>query len=267
MAVGTTAAIVGASVAIATAVVSASTSGAASAKAKKASREAEKVASQKLEEAKRELQRMPIQELSLDLQGYMSEQEASQVSAAQAIDAAQQGEGRGLAATMGRVQMADIENQRAARLDKVTDLEKLQASKAAERQEASDKLYSLNLAESEGAQVAAAEADNLAAGYNQQIVQSSMQAVQGAASLTGAVLGPKINANEAYKNSVAPMGDAEIKQLMISDPNVSAKYGGSIKISAMTPEQVQSTFMEAYPQDSWEDMIKKLTKQSQGGRI
>ena len=126
------AAVVGAAVAIAGAITSGATAGAASAKAKKAAREAEKVAKKKTEEAKRELQRMPMQELSMDLQGYMSEQEASQVSAAMAIDAEQQSD-RG---QFGKIQMADIEQQRQARLDKTTDLEELQQLKATERQDA-----------------------------------------------------------------------------------------------------------------------------------
>ena len=122
---GITVSIVTASVTAAIAIGTASASGAAAAKAKKAAREAEKVAKKKVEEARKELQRMPMQEVSLDLQGYKAEQEASQVAAAQAIQAAQQGEGRGLAAAVGRTQMADIAQQREARLDKATDLQSL----------------------------------------------------------------------------------------------------------------------------------------------
>jgi hypothetical protein len=52
---------------------------------------------------------------------------------------------------------------------------------------------------------------------------------------------------------------------MILDPTVLAKYGGSAKINAMTPDEVQKAFIDSYPQGSWADMIAKLTKQSQGG--
>jgi hypothetical protein len=254
------AAVVGAGVALAGAITSGATAAAASAKAKKAAREAEKVASKKVKEAKRELQRMPMQELSMDLQGYMSEQEASQVSAAMAIDAEQQSD-RG---QFGKIQMADIEQQRQARLDKTTDLEELQQLKAVERQDASDKLYDLNLAEAEGAQQAAADADNLSAVYDQQIVQSSMQAVQGAANLTGAVVGPKIEANEAYDNSIAPIGEANIKELMSTDPELVKKYPN---IGTMTPDEVKALFMEAYPRGSWDERVRKYTQKSQtGGR-
>jgi hypothetical protein len=201
------AAVVGAAVAIGTAAAS----GAEASKSKKAAREAEKVASRKLEEARKEIQRMPMQELSLDLSGYKNQQEVSQVAAAQAIDAAQQGEGRGLAATMGRVQMADIERQRNARLDKSVDLQRLEELKATERAEASDKLAGLNLAEAEGAQQAAADADKMAGAYTSQAIQSGMQAVQGVVNVAGAVMAPKMEMGAAYDKNLAGMNEADLK--------------------------------------------------------
>ena len=133
---------------------------------------------------------MPMQELALDLEGYRQEQEASQVAAAQSIQAAQQGEGRGLAAAIGRTQMADIAQQRAARLDKATEMQKLEMVKAQERQEASDKLASLSLSEAQGAQEAAAQEEMMAQQYTQQAVGAATEAVKGAANLYSAVQGP-----------------------------------------------------------------------------
>jgi hypothetical protein len=120
------AAAIGAAVAIGTAAAS----GAAASKSKKAAREAEQVAKKKLEEARKEIERMPLQELSLDLQGFKAEQEASQVAAAQSMQAAKEGGTRGLAAAAGRTQMADIAQQRAARLDKASELQALEMTKA-----------------------------------------------------------------------------------------------------------------------------------------
>jgi hypothetical protein len=163
------AAAIGAAVAIGTAAAS----GAAASKSKKAAREAEQVAKKKLEEARKEIERMPLQELSLDLQGFKAEQEASQVAAAQSMQAAKEGGTRGLAAAAGRTQMADIQmadiaQQRAARLDKASELQALEMTKAKERQEASDKLAGLSLAEAEGAQQAAADSEAMAAQYESQ---------------------------------------------------------------------------------------------------
>jgi len=190
MAVGSTAAIVGASVAVAAAVASGAASGAEASKSKKAAREAEKVAKRKLRETRKEIERMPMQELALDLEGYRQEQEAAQVAAAQSIQAAQQAEGRGLAAAVGRTQMADIAQQRAARLDKATEMQKLEMVKAKERQEASDKLASLSLSEAQGAQEAAAQEEMMAQQYTQQAIGSGVEAVKGVANLYSAVQGP-----------------------------------------------------------------------------
>ncbi len=242
------AAVVGAAVAVVGATTSAATAGAASAKAKKAAREADRIAKKKVEEAKKEIQRMPMQELALDLQGYKAEQEASQVAAAQSIQAAQQAEGRGLAAAVGRTQMADIAQQRAARLDKATDLQKLEMTKAKERQEASDKLANLSLAEAEGAQVAAAEAEKMAEAYKGQAIQSSLQAVQGAANIASAATQSSVNASTAFDKNIAGGGEQNIKQFMINNPDAVAKYGVmGIDAMSLSDGSLKNAFLELYP--------------------
>jgi len=226
MAVASTVAIVGAAVGVAAAVASGAQAGAAAAKSKKAQREAEGQAKKKLEEAKKEIQRMPMQELSLDLQGFKAEQEASQVAAAQSIQAAQQGEGRGLAAAVGRTQMADIAQQRDARLDKASELQKLEMVKAKERQEASDKLTGLSLAEAQGAQEAAAQEEMMAQQYTQQAIGSGVEAVKGAANLYSAVQGSfdptgVKGATKSGMKSITSSGDTQdIQDWMIANPNL-----------------------------------------------
>lgn len=242
------ASIVGASVAVVSAVASGATAGAASAKAKKAAGEAEKVAKKKVEEARREIQRMPMQELSLDLQGFKAEQEASQVAAAQSIQAAQQGEGRGLAAAVGRTQMADIAQQRGARLDKASELQKLETLKATERQQASDKLANLSLAEAEGAQVAAAEAEQMSESFKAQAIESSLQAVQGAANVASAATQSRTNASTAFDKNIAGGGEQNIKQFMLNNPDAVAKYGvDGIKKMSLSDGSLKTGFLEAYP--------------------
>jgi hypothetical protein len=203
-------------VSVAIAVGTAAASGAEASKSKKAAREAEKVAKKKMEEARKEAERMHMQGLSVDLQGYKAEQEASQFAAAQTIDAAQQGEGRGLAAAAGRGQMVDIEQQRAARLDKSVELQALEELKAKERQEASDKLTGLSLAEVEGAQQAAADSEEMASAYTSQAIQSSMQAVQGAANLAAAAERPSVEAGAAFDKNLASIPEEELKNFLAS---------------------------------------------------
>jgi len=222
MGVATATAIIGAAVAVGTAAAS----GAEASKSKKAAREAEKVAKRKLMETRKEIERMPMQELALDLEGYRQEQEASQVAAAQSIQAAQQGEGRGLAAAVGRTQMADIAQQRAARLDKATEMQKLELLKAEERQEASDKLAGLSLAEVEGAQEAAAQEEMMAQQYTQQAVGSVGEAIKGAANLYSAVQGPYDptgvkGASQSGMKSLTDRDDLiDFQEYLRSDPSV-----------------------------------------------
>jgi hypothetical protein len=190
MTVATAAAIVGATVAVVSAVTSAGVAGASSAKSKSAARAAEAVAARKLKSAKKELQRMEYQGLSIDLEGYRQEQESSQVAAAMAIDAGQQADGRTLAAVAGRAQMADIEQQRQARVDKGTRLDALDKIKADERKQVHQQMAGLDLAEAQGAQIAAAEADVMAQKQQDQAITSGVQAVGAAANLYSAVQGP-----------------------------------------------------------------------------
>jgi hypothetical protein len=233
------AAAIGAAVAIGTAAAS----GAAASKSKKAAREAEQVAKKKLEEARKEIERMPLQELSLDLQGFKAEQEASQVAAAQSMQAAKEGGTRGLAAAAGRTQMADIAQQRAARLDKASELQALEMTKAKERQEASDKLAGLSLAEAEGAQQAAADSEAMAAQYESQAIQSGMQAVQGVANVAGAALTPSMEMGAAYDKNLSSVPEQDLKSFLMSNKKYSDVLGGSDIIKGMDANQLRKSFV------------------------
>ena len=241
-------AIVAAAVGAAVAIGTAAASGAEASKSKKAAREAEKVAKKKMEEARKEIERMPLQELSLDLQAYKSEQEASQIAAAQAMEAAKQGEGRGLAAAVGRAQMLDIAHQRQARLDKVSDLEKLEMLKAQERQQASDKLAGLSLAEAEGAQQAAADAEAMAAAYESQAIQSGMQAVQGVANVAGAALTPSMEMGAAVDKNLASVPEQDLKSFLKSQLTSSGQQRvlDETAIDVMNLEQLQGKIKKDY---------------------
>ena len=151
---------------------------------------AQKAAEKALAEAKREIEIMPMQELSLNLDVYKQAQEAQNVAAATAIDAAQQGEGRGLAAAVGRTQMANIEGQQNIRNMQAKEMFELDKIKAQERQDASNALKDLNLEEAAGAQAAAADAAARQAAATQQAVQSGAQGLTSAMNLYSSVQGP-----------------------------------------------------------------------------
>jgi hypothetical protein len=249
--IGIALAAVGAAVAIGTAAAS----GAEAGKSKKAAKQAERVAQKKMEEARLEIQRMPLQELSLDLQGYRENQEASQVSAAMAIDAGQQGEARGLSAMVGRAHMADISQQRNARLDRASDMEKLELLKANERRAASDKLLGLSLAEVEGAQQAAADSEEAAAAYTSQAIQSGMQAVQGVANVAGAAVAPKMEAGAAFDKNLASIPEADLKSYLTSNKASLDAIGGVDVINNLDASGIRDAYIKYFSKDvsKWSD--------------
>jgi hypothetical protein len=244
-----TSAAIGAAVAVTTVAITSSQAS----KSKSAQKAAEAQAKRKLKEAKREIQIMPMQELALDLEGYRQEQEASQVAAAQSIQAAQQGEGRGLAAAVGRTQMADIAQQRAARLDKATEMQKLEMVKAKERQEASDKLASLSLSEAQGAQEAAAQEEMMAQQYTQQAVGAATEAVKGAANLYSAVQGPYDptgvkGASQSGLKTLADRGDiVDFQEQIMMNPSVLPdRVTLPENFGNLTREQLETNFFNQF---------------------
>jgi hypothetical protein len=227
---------------LAVAIGTAAASGAAAQKSKKAAREAEKVAAKKLEEARREIQVMPLQELGLNLDLYKQQQEASQVAAAMSLEAARQADQPGLASVAaGRTQMVDISNQRQTSLDQAAALQKLEMIKATERQQASEKLANLSLEEAAGAQMAAAESDNMAAAQTNQAIQSGMQAVEGAANIAGAAMAPKMKADAAFDKSFSSANEADLKAYLLKNEAAMAALGVD-RINALDMAGIKRAF-------------------------
>ena len=153
MGVATATAIAG----VAAAAISTATSISQANKANEARIKAQKQVEAATNEAKKEIERMPMQELSLNLAAYEQSREAQQrgiqqVMSQTALDPRQ------AAAVGGRAMMAGIEGERGIRADQAKEMFELEQIKATERAEASDKLANLSLAEAEGAQAAAADA-------------------------------------------------------------------------------------------------------------
>lgn len=219
------AAITGAVVGVVAAGVSIGMSVSSANKAASERAKAQKAAEKAMAEAKRELEIMPMQELSLNLDVYKQAQEAQNVAAATAIDVAQQGEGRGLAAAVGRTQMANIEGQQAVRQTQSADMLALDTIKAEERRDASNALKDLNFAEAEGAQAAASDAAARQAAATQQAVQSGAQGITGAMNLYNSVQGPydATSLGRASKSMIGDMGiDAAKNAVALNLPKGSA---------------------------------------------
>ena len=150
-------------------------------KQKKIQRQAEQDAKQFMADARKKLEVNFYEQLGIQKEPYELEREALLAAGAQAIQAGVESE-RGAAATAGRIQMAQQEGQRkiaSAMGQEMLGLEKLTA---AEESRLRDAGVNLDLGEVAGAQLAARDAQKLAA-------QATQQGMQGVTALAGQVAG------------------------------------------------------------------------------
>jgi hypothetical protein len=142
---------------------------------KKAQRQAEKDASMAMQEARQKLEVNYYDKLSIQKEPYELEREALLAQGAQAIQAGVESE-RGAAATAGRIQMGMNEAQggiRSAMGQELSNLEKLSAQEDSRLRDVGTQL---DLEEVAGAQLAAANAQELGA-------QAMSQGMQGVTSI------------------------------------------------------------------------------------
>jgi hypothetical protein len=133
-------------------------------KQRKLQQQAENDAAKALAEARKKLDVNYYENLGINKEPYQLEREALVSAGAQAIQAGQESE-RGAAATAGRIQMAQQQGQREianAMGTEMAGLEKLTASEDSRLAGEQGKLY---LAEAEGAQLAARDAQQAATAY------------------------------------------------------------------------------------------------------
>jgi hypothetical protein len=152
MAIGT-AGIVAISTSLASAGASAAQASVAGSQAKAALKDSEDA----FKRAMNELTANQFAGLSLPTEAYEREREAILSAGAQAIGQAAEGEGRGVAAAAGRVQMAQQEGQRQIAGAMGEDLMKLEGLTAQEEARLAGARANLELAQAEGAQAAAAQ--------------------------------------------------------------------------------------------------------------
>ena len=131
-------------------------------KQQKLQKEAESEADKAMAEARKRLDVNYMDALSVQKEPYELQREAMVAQGAQAIDAAQESE-RGTAAAAGRVQMAQKEAQAGIRTDMTKELTEIERLKIAEDARLRDLNVQLDLGEVEGAQMAARNAQEMAA--------------------------------------------------------------------------------------------------------
>jgi hypothetical protein len=139
-------------------------------KQRKAMREAEKAADTAMQEARKKLDVNVYDKLAIQKEPYELQREAMLAQGAQGIQAGVESE-RGAAATAGRIQMAMNEGQAGIRSAMGQDLQQLEMLSAQEDARNRDIGVQLDLEEVAGAQLAAANAQELAANATAQGMQ------------------------------------------------------------------------------------------------
>jgi hypothetical protein len=131
-----------------------------------------------MEEARKKLDVNFYASLSIPKEAYAQQVQANLVAGAGAIQAATEGEGRGAGAVAGMVQAQQNQAQNEIRANMGQDIYNLQAATAQEDARLRDIGIQLDLGEVEGAQLAAANAQEMSA-------QALQQGMQGVTSLAG----------------------------------------------------------------------------------
>ena len=171
-------------------------------KQRKLQEEAERKADKSMREARAKLEVNYLEALGIAKEPYELEREQMRAAGAQATAAAVEGEQRGVAATAGRVMAAEQQGQASIRSEMAKDIYELETATAKESSRLRDEGVKLDLAEAEGAQIAAAQAENL---RNQAINQGIQGAISTAAQ--GLAFVPLYQQNiGAQKDAVAQMG-------------------------------------------------------------
>jgi hypothetical protein len=172
------------------------------AKQKKLYEQAQADAAKSMVEAKKAINVNYYAGLSIPTQAYKMESDILKAASAQALEAGREGDQRGVAATAGRVQAATNEGARAIRADMAGELYDLNKLTQEENKNIATKLASLSLAETEGAQLAARDAQEARAA-------SITQGFAGAADFAGKAAGmlPLFEKSKGAKVLSGVMGD------------------------------------------------------------
>ena len=219
-------------------------------KQKKLQREAESDARQAMEEARKKLEVNYYDQLAVPKEAYELEREALLSGGAQALQAGAE-QARGAGAVAGRVQMAQNEAQAGQRTSMAKELADLQKLSAEEDSRLRDVGVQLDLAEVEGAQLAASDAQEARTAAMQQGMSSATSALQqgiALAPLYGQDLGAQKSAvyNAVGKDDPAMINlrtqDYNGEKIGLIDFNKMSNSDFRQFKRSLSPEQRQSLF-------------------------
>mgnify|MGYP003645016450 CR=1 FL=1 len=175
--------------------------------------DAEKKAEDAMKEARKKLDVNFYAALSIPKEAYAQQVQANLVAGAGAIQAATEGEGRGAGAVAGMVQAQQNQAQNEIRANMGQDIYNLQAATAQEDSRLRDIGIQLDLGEVEGAQLAAANAQEMSA-------QAVQQGMQGVTSLTSQL---------AEKAPLFDKGSLRENDVLMKQYNEAAKTNPALK--------------------------------------
>lgn len=230
-------------------------------KQKKAAQQAQKDADEAMQEARKKLEVNVYDKLAINKEPYDLQREAMLAQGAQAIQAGVESE-RGAAATAGRIQMAQQEGQAGIRSAMGQEMQGLEMLSAQEEGRLRDIGVQLDLEEVAGAQLAAANAQELGA-------QALQQGMEGVTSL-GSQLEERI---PTFEKTAQARQSQKLANTLTKDFNMNQAgiqkalaYQGVIdgvdfsKVGSMKPDEFQA-FLTTVPSAT----LKKARQQTIGG--
>lgn len=230
-------------------------------KQKKAAQQAQKDADEAMQEARKKLEVNVYDKLAINKEPYDLQREAMLSQGAQAIQAGVESE-RGAAATAGRIQMAQNEGQAGIRSAMGQEMQGLEMLSAQEEGRLRDIGVQLDLEEVAGAQLAAANAQELGA-------QALQQGMEGVTSLGSQFqdMAPtyekSAQARQSQKLSNTLTKDFNMNQAGIQQSLANQGVVDGIdfsKVGSMKPDEFQA-FLTTVPSAT----LKKARQQTIGG--
>jgi hypothetical protein len=212
--------------------------------------DAQKKADDAMAEARKKLDVNFYAALEIPKEAYAQQVQANLVAGAGAIQAATEGEGRGAGAVAGMVQAQQNQAQNEIRANMGQDLYNLQAATAQEDARLRDIGIQLDLGEVEGAQLAAANAQELSAQALQQGMQGVTNLAGQAASMAPLFDKSSLRENDALMNQYNEAVKAgKIDPNKISYQQAVSKLGavGGIDfsgVSTMKPEEFNKSMID-----------------------
>lgn len=219
-------------------------------KQKKAMQQAERDADEAMQEARKKLEVNVYDKLAINKEPFELQREAMLSQGAQAIQAGVESE-RGAAATAGRIQMAQQEGQAGIRSAMGDELQQLEMLSAQEEGRLRDIGVQLDLEEVAGAQLAAANAQELSAQAMQQgfegVTSLGSQLAEKAPLFEKGSAGRQFNRMESLGMKNNKLSDADIQSKVAAAGTV----GGTdfSRVGDMTREQYINYMRNSNPND------------------